>query len=314
MNATIRSQDDYEAALARIRELRTSPATVSETSELKQLLDAADEWDRTSGGEAAGERDDMEALSVQTSASFALKMAGRFPRRDWVADIADLLGKDRDYVEWHLQHDTMPPQDLLTAATRLIAGERPARRAAAEQGHEAPSPIPERAPPLPEPDRPGEADEGRVTSRLRSVANILVSGTAVSLATSAVLSVLARLEGRSAVQPVNSTSHWYWGEAAGRSRRLDAPHTIVGFATHHGASLFWACAYELLRRHPGRRAAFGDAVAVSTLAAVVDYAVVPKRLTPGWEKVVSPAAIGAAYAAMALALALSPRVGGRGRS
>lgn len=44
------------------------------------------------------------------------------------------------------------------------------------------------------------------------------------------------------------------------------------------------------------------------------YAVVPKRLTPGWEKVVSPRAIGVAYAAMAVALAISPRSGRRGRS
>lgn len=313
MNATIRSRDEYEAALARIRDLRTSPATVAETSELKQLLDAADEWDRNYGGEAAGEQDGMAALSVQTSASFALTMARRFPRRDWVADLADLLGKDRDYVEWHLQHDTMPPEDLLTAATRLIAGERPARRTAAEQGLASPAPMAEPVPPAQDRGRPEDPGDGG-TSRLLSLANILVSGTAVSLATSAVLSVLARLEGRSPVQPLNSTSHWYWGEAAGRSRRVDVPHTIVGFATHHGASLFWACAYELLRRHPRRRAAFGDAVAVSTLAAVVDYAVVPKRLTPGWEKVVSPAAIGAAYAAMAVALALSPRLRGRGRS
>jgi drug/metabolite transporter (DMT)-like permease len=80
-----------------------------------------------------------------------------------------------------------------------------------------------------------------------------------------------------------------------------------------GASLFWACAYELLRRHPHKRPAAGDAAAVTALAAVVDYAVVPKRLRPGWEKVVSPRAIGVAYVAMAVALALSPRAGGRVR-
>lgn len=141
---------------------------------------------------------------------------------------------------------------------------------------------------------------------LRSMLNILLSGSAVSVATSMALSLLARAEGRSAIQPVNSTSHWYWGEAAARSRKLDLPHTAVGFATHHGASLFWALIYEMLRRRHPKRAALGDAAAVSALAAFVDYAVVPKRLTPGWEKVVSPQAIGIAYIAMALALAASP--------
>lgn len=141
---------------------------------------------------------------------------------------------------------------------------------------------------------------------LRSMLNILISGSAVSAATSLVLSLLARAEGKSAIQPVNSTSHWYWGEPAARSRRVDVAHTVVGYATHHGASLFWAGAYELLRRHRRGRPALADAAAVSTLAAFVDYLVVPKRLTPGWEKAVSPQAIALTYAVMALALAASP--------
>lgn len=313
MTVGIKTQDEYEAALARIRDLRRSPATVAETSELKQLLDAADEWDRSSGGETTGERDDVTGLSVETGSNFALGMARRFPRTDWVADLADLLGKDRDYVEWHLQHDIMPPEDLVTAADRLIRGERPSRHTAAEQGLDRSGMAVESAPPL-RSDNSKPSDDERKTSRLQSLLNICISGTAVALTTSAALAVLARIEGRSALQPVNSTSHWYWGDAAGRSRRIDAPHTILGFVTHHGASLFWACAYEVLRRHPQKRAVFGDAVAVSALAAVVDYAVVPKRLTPGWEKVVSPRAIGVAYAAMAVALAISPRSGRRGRS
>lgn len=312
MNVRIRSQAEYEAALARIRDLRRSPATVAETSELKQLLGAADEWDRSSDREAAGKRDDVPGLSVQTSSTFALGMARRFPQTDWVADLADLLGKDRDYVEWHLQHDIMPPEDLVTAAKRLIDGERPSRRTAAEQGLDRSAMALESGPPLPS-DLPQLSNAERKSSWLQSVLNVSISGTVAALMTSAALSILARIEGRSAIQPVNSTSHWYWGDAAGRSRRIDFPHTIVGFVTHHGASLFWACAYEMLRRHPRKRAAFGDAVAVSALAAVVDYAVVPKRLTPGWEKVVSPRAIGIAYTVMAVALAMSPRFGRRGR-
>jgi hypothetical protein len=313
MHVRIRSQDEYEATLARIRDLRRSPATVVETSELKQLLDAADEWDRSSDSKAAGKRDDLAGLSVQTSSTFALGMARRFPRTDWVGDLADLLGKNRDYVEWHLQHDIMPPEDMVLAAHRLIDGERPSRRTAAEQGCERSAMPVESAPPSRN-DLPKPSNGERKASRLQSLLNICISGTMVALTTSAALAVLARIEGRSAIQPVNSTSHWFWGEAAGRSRRIDARHTILGFVTHHGASLFWACAYEMLRRHPQKRAAFGDAVAVSALAAVVDYGVVPKRLTPGWEKVVSPRAIGVAYAVMAVALVISPRSGGRGRS
>ncbi|AZO82213.1 hypothetical protein B5U98_08225 [Bosea sp. Tri-39] len=141
----------------------------------------------------------------------------------------------------------------------------------------------------------------------------LATGTAISVVTSGVLAFLARMEGRSAVRPLNSTSHWYWGDAAGRSRRVDTAHTVLGFVTHHGASVLWAAVYEGLRRQRPGRPALGDAVAVSALAAFVDYAVVPKRLTPGWEKVVSPGAIGITYVAMALALAASS-LGTRGGS
>ncbi|MBS7700096.1 MAG: hypothetical protein KF792_11075 [Chelatococcus sp.] len=139
------------------------------------------------------------------------------------------------------------------------------------------------------------------------MANALVSGTAVGIATTAVLALLARIEGRDAVEPVNSTSHWYHGETAGSVRRLDTSHTLLGFVTHHSASVFWASIFQLWRRFRPGRPALIDAAGVSALAALVDYGIVPKRLTPGWEKVVSPTSIILAYGVMALALvATSP--------
>lgn len=186
MTVGIRSQDDYEAVLARIRALRRSPATFLETSELKQLLGAADEWNRKSGGEAAGELDDVAGLSVQTSSIFTLGMARRFPQTDWVASLAALLGKNRDYVEWHLQHDVMPPEDVVAAARRLIDGERPPGDDAAERDLDGSAPVSESAPSLAM--RPTELSDGeRKTSRLQSLLNVFLSGTAVALTTSAAL-------------------------------------------------------------------------------------------------------------------------------
>ncbi len=131
----------------------------------------------------------------------------------------------------------------------------------------------------------------------------LISGTAASLVTTGVLAGLARREGRHLAQPANATSHWYWGEDAGRFRRIDVEHTVLGFVTHHAASILWAGLFEAARRFYPGRTRLGDALAVSALAAAVDYGLVPKRLTPGWEKVVSPGAIGVTYGAMALTLA-----------
>lgn len=131
----------------------------------------------------------------------------------------------------------------------------------------------------------------------------LISGTAASVVTTGVLAALARLEGAHPAQPANATSHWYWGDEAGRSRGLNVEHTLLGLFTHHAASLLWAGVFEAARRFYPGRTGLGDAFAVSALAAAVDYGLVPKRLTPGWEQVVSPRAIGLTYVAMALTLA-----------
>lgn len=129
-----------------------------------------------------------------------------------------------------------------------------------------------------------------------------VSGTAVSTATTIALATLAKAEGRDPVRPTNATGHWFWGDEAGASRAIDAKHTLLGFATHEGASVFWAAIYHAFRGFGPPRAPAVDAIGVSVLAAFVDYVVVPKRLTPGWEKVVSPRSIALTYGVMALAL------------
>lgn len=142
---------------------------------------------------------------------------------------------------------------------------------------------------------------------------IVLSGTVVSIATTVTLALLARAERRRPLQPVNSTSHWYMGERAGRSRAFDLPRTVGGYLTHHAASVFWAGVFEAVRRLLPNAAPLRDAGLVSALAAIVDYGLMPRRLTPGWEKVLTPRSIALTYAIMALALAV--RCGGAsGRS
>jgi hypothetical protein len=134
------------------------------------------------------------------------------------------------------------------------------------------------------------------------VMGTILSGTAVSLVTTALLSLVAQMRGRHPVETINATSHWFWGDKAGRTRAVDGKHTALGFATHHLASMLWASVFQVVRRASPGRSPLADAAGVSILAAVVDYLVVPKRLTPGWEKVVSPGAIAFAYVAMTIGL------------
>lgn len=137
---------------------------------------------------------------------------------------------------------------------------------------------------------------------LETLTRAVLSGTAVSIASTIALALAAKAERRHPVRPTNATGHWLRGDEAARSRAIDAEHTLLGFATHEGASIFWAAIFETIRKLGPRRSAAVDAIGVSALASFVDYVVVPKRLTPGWEKVVTPRSIILTYGVMALAL------------
>ncbi len=135
---------------------------------------------------------------------------------------------------------------------------------------------------------------------------LALSGAMAGVTSTLALGLAARLEGKGAFQPVNSTSHWLNGEQAAGVTRVDARHTAVGLATHQAATLFWAALFEwwIARRRPvGPLPMAGYALAVSVVAAAVDYGATPKRFTPGWEFVLSKRSMAFAYAAMAAGLA-----------
>ena len=134
----------------------------------------------------------------------------------------------------------------------------------------------------------------------------LVSGSCASFGSAAALAVAARAEGKAAVRPINATSHWLNGEAAGSYEGFDDAHTAVGFLTNHVASIFWAVLFEAWRarrRSAGPLPMLRDAVIVSAVAAAVDYGATPKRFTPGWEFVLSKKGMAAAYGGLAVGLA-----------
>jgi hypothetical protein len=124
-------------------------------------------------------------------------------------------------------------------------------------------------------------------SKLSALVTSTARGTIASAVSAIVLGFLAKAEGASPLQPINASSHWLHGEEAGKVKELEAKHTPVGLATHQGASVSWATLFETMRlgkpdAGPGTIAR--DAIAVSMIAAIVDYGLVPKRLTPGWEE------------------------------
>ena len=136
----------------------------------------------------------------------------------------------------------------------------------------------------------------------------VVSGTLAGLFSAVVLLVTGKRETGSAVAPVNAESHWLWGDESLREDRPTWRHTLTGIVTHQLSTVFWATLYALVRGH--RRAvnavpeALLGGIATSAAAAAIDYTLVPKRLTPGFEHRLSTRSMFGVFAALAGGIAL----------
>ncbi|MCC8402306.1 hypothetical protein LJ655_10445 [Paraburkholderia sp. MMS20-SJTN17] len=109
--------------------------------------------------------------------------------------------------------------------------------------------------------------------------------------------------------PINAVTHSLWPRRALHERGFSMRHTLMGFAIHQAAAVFWAVLFEtLVERIAGARpqrlpaAAAGAAAATALTAYVVDYKVVPARLTPGFEAHLSDRSLGAVYVALGCGL------------
>jgi hypothetical protein len=138
-----------------------------------------------------------------------------------------------------------------------------------------------------------------------TVIRAAITSVVASAASAAALMLLGHREHGAALRPMNATSHWLQGQDAGRRRGADLGHTAVGLVTHHLASMFWSLVLEKAlgprRRTMPELAASGALTAA--LAAAVDYLVMPRRLSPGWELALTRKSMAEAFAAMAAGLA-----------
>lgn len=142
--------------------------------------------------------------------------------------------------------------------------------------------------------------------------NVVRSGSIASVLSTLAVSVCSRWRVGSAATGTNAASQWLWYPRARFARAPSWRHTAVGYVIHHASSLLWATGYEATR--PARASTSGRAVraaGIATLAYVVDYHVVPRRLSPGFEHKVGPAGMVAVYAAFAAGLWMSTRLATR---
>lgn len=150
----------------------------------------------------------------------------------------------------------------------------------------------------------------------------VISGTVSGLATAGVASLVGKCENGSYAAPLNATSHIVWGEEAAYHNRPSLKYTLMGFLLNHASTIFWASFYEKLFGRYGtgkmrvRRLPFTvspepvslvkpvcGGAAVAAAAYIIDYHLIPKRFTPGFEKRVSGKSLTAIFAALAVGLA-----------
>src|SRR5687768_15007077 len=147
----------------------------------------------------------------------------------------------------------------------------------------------------------------------RTIRAGLVSGAVASIASTIALSILGKAELGKSAAPVNGPSQWIWGRHAPYQDRFSLRYTIVGYAIHHAASVFWAIWYEKLRQRlaPAKNvpAVLAPAVAAAAAAYAVDFHFTPQRLTPGFENRLSQRALVMVYSSFALGLAATVLVG-----
>lgn len=142
--------------------------------------------------------------------------------------------------------------------------------------------------------------------RLLNIRRACASGTVAGLFAAGAAAYGARKEGATACAPINAVTHCLWPERAVRERGFSARHTLLGLGIHQAAAIFWALLFERIAPRSPRDHAIGVLAAAAGTAATaycVDYHVVPKRLTPGFEAHLGARSMTRVYAGIAVGLA-----------
>lgn len=150
----------------------------------------------------------------------------------------------------------------------------------------------------------------------RVLPRAIIDGLLAAAATAAMAAVRGEKETGNGLVPINAVSHIIHGEKAAFQRGYSRTYTLCGLALHACACTTWAVFNRLFFLRPGRTGsttkALAAGAATSIIAYTVDYHVVPKRLTPGFELRLSNKSLGAIYVTLALGLAAGALIQRRG--
>lgn len=153
----------------------------------------------------------------------------------------------------------------------------------------------------------------------RALKDALIAGSIASLTSTVVLALRGRSDTGGALGPLNAPSHWLWGDRALEEDGASLRYTATGLLIHHASSIFWAMVQEQLLHRKAQSentvaAVLRDAAITTALAALVDLRLVPKRLTPGFERRLSGPSLAVVYSLFAVGLAIGSSLAARHQS
>lgn len=135
--------------------------------------------------------------------------------------------------------------------------------------------------------------------------HVLCSGLAAGLASASAACTGARRAGHAPYAALNAVTHCVWPDASSQERP-SIRYTALGATIHMGSAVFWGVLFEALRGRRSRPAGIvGAAAATALVAYVVDYHVVPKRFTPGFETHLPKRSLAMTYVALAAGFAIA---------
>lgn len=132
-----------------------------------------------------------------------------------------------------------------------------------------------------------------------------VTGSFASLFSAAYLAWAGHRRGQTAA-PLNAVSHWFFGDRSFEQDSARWPYTVIGYLTHHAASIFWGVLHAKAwgAREEAKRpvpAVLGTTAAAG-IACFVDYRLTPRRFTPGFEHRLGRPELAKVYTCFALGL------------
>lgn len=129
-------------------------------------------------------------------------------------------------------------------------------------------------------------------------------GAAVSLL---VLAAFSNAQGLPVWMPLNVTTHVFFGPEVVAQQSFDVVHSVLGLTIHIVACFFWAAVMILLLRpveRATRRLAWAAGLVIALMAVLVDYAILPRFLSPGWHLILPPIGVLGGFLGMGTGIAI----------